>query len=116
MEWLSDKKTKFMVIKGSDEDRTKMSMEGLTIDHCDVYVYLGAVFTSNGSTKSAIEEHYKMKQSHFHKLVIFLQTNVDMPFSAKRKVVDACFNLFYTDVKVGLGSVAKWLISCTSVL
>ena len=89
---INDKKTKFMVINGSDEDRTKMSMEGLTIDHCDVYVYLGAVFTSDGSTKSAIEEHYKMKQSHFHKLVIFLQTNVDMPFSAKRKVVDACFN------------------------
>ena len=59
---INDIKTKFMIINGSDEDR-KMSMKGLIIDHCDVYVYLGAVFTSDGSTKSAIEENYKMKSN-----------------------------------------------------
>ena len=89
---INDKKTQFMVINGSDQDRAIISIDGMSIDHCDVYVYLGCSFTSDGNTKSAIEEHYKMKQSHFHKLVVFLKTNVDMPFSAKRKVVDACFN------------------------
>ena len=39
---MNDKKAKFMDIDGLYEDHTKMSMEKMTIAHCDVYVYFGA--------------------------------------------------------------------------
>ena len=34
----------------------------------------------------------KKGKKHFNKLIIFLNTNKDMPFIAKRKVVEAAFN------------------------
>ena len=62
------------------------------IQHCDEYVYLGTIFTSNGSLKSSLEKHTKEKEKHLHKLVMFLNTNHDFPFCVKRKVVEAAFN------------------------
>ena len=62
------------------------------IQHCDEYVYLGTIFTSNSSLKSSLEKHTKEKEKHLHKLVMFLNTNRDFPFCVKRKVVEAAFN------------------------
>ena len=85
-------KTKFMVINGDDQDKTPICLRENVIRHCDQYVYLGSVFTSDGSTKSSIEQHVKEKEKHFHKLVMFLCTNREFPFCVKRKVVEAAFN------------------------
>ena len=84
-------KTKFMVLHGDNQDRQPLQLGDLWIDHCDRYTYLGAVFTADGSTNSAIKEHVKERQKHFNKLM-FLNTNKDMPFIAKRKVVEPAFN------------------------
>ena len=81
-----------MVINGDDQDKTSIRPRENVIRHCDQYVYLGSVFTSNGSTKSSIEQHVKEKEKHFHKLVMFLCTNREFPFCVKRKVVEAAFN------------------------
>ena len=85
-------KTKFMVLHGDNQDRQPLQLGDLWIDHCDRYTYLVAVFTADGSTNSAIKEHVKERQKHFNKLIMFLNTNKDMPFIAKRKVVEAAFN------------------------
>ena len=85
-------KTKFMVINGTDEDKHDIDLYGLIIKHCWKYIYLGAVFTSDGSLLSSLKEHCKDKQKHLHKLTMFLQANRDIPFAAKRKVVEAAFN------------------------
>ena len=85
-------KTKCMVINGDDQDKTPICLRENVIRHCDQYVYLGSVFTSDGSTKSSIEQHVKEKEKHFHKLVMFLCTNREFPFCVKRKVVEAAFN------------------------
>ena len=85
-------KTKFMVINGGDQDKLPIGIRNNVIRHCDQYVYLGCIFTSDGSTKSSIEQHSKDKEKHYHKLVMFLNTNRDFPFCVKRKVVEAAFN------------------------
>ena len=81
-----------MVINGDDQDKTPICLRENVIRHCDQYVYLGSVFTSDGSTKSSIEQHVKEKEKHFHKLVMFLCTNREFPFCVKRKVVEAAFD------------------------
>ena len=56
------------------------------------YVYLGAIFTADGSLSSSLKGHVNAKQKHFNNLVMFLNTNTDMLFVAERKVVEAAFN------------------------
>lgn len=47
-------KTKFMVINGNAEDKvTFNSVEGLTVENCEKYVYLGSAFTQDGSSISS---------------------------------------------------------------
>ena len=85
-------KTKFMVICDDDHDKFPIDMHNNHIQHCDEYVYLGTIFTSDGSLKSSLEKHTKEKEKHLHKLVMFLSNNRDFPFCVKRKVVEAAFN------------------------
>ena len=85
-------KTKFMVINGDDVDKQCIEMGDLKIYHCDEYVYLGSIFTSDGRITTSLQRHFTSKQKHFHKLVMFLCTNKDVPFVAKWKVVTAAFN------------------------
>ena len=83
---------KFMVINGHDADKLPVDIRGNSICVCDEYVYLGAVFTSDGSLKSSIAKHAEDKAKHMHTLIMFLNTNRDFPFCVKRKVVEAAFN------------------------
>jgi hypothetical protein len=85
-------KTKLMVINGNSVDRECIDLGIYRIHHCDDYVYLGSVFTSDGKVNSALRKHYIGKRRHFHKLVMFLRANRDIPFIAKWKVVTAAFN------------------------
>ena len=47
-------KAKLMVINGDQDDRRDVYIGELRISHCNEYVYLGAIFTSDGSTVSSI--------------------------------------------------------------
>ena len=49
-------------------------------------------FTADGNLLYSLKEHCADTQKHFHKLVMFLKTNCDIPFSPKQKVVDAVYS------------------------
>ena len=82
-------KTKFMVVNGTEQDREKISVADLTVENCDSYTYLGAIFTQDGSVDSTVKAHLKAKQRHIMKFVSFVSKNVDFPFWVKRKVFDS---------------------------
>ncbi len=42
-------KTNFFVINASAVDKKAMVVDNLRVEWCDMYVYLGSPFTSNGS-------------------------------------------------------------------
>ena len=62
---------------------------GLVVEHCDTYVYLGSPFTSDGSVSSAIKAHARLKMPHVLKFVSFIGKNNNVPFAVKRRVFDA---------------------------
>ena len=82
-------KTKFMVINGVSGDKAPLVSRDLTVENCDSYTYLGAVFTQDGSVKASVKEHVIVKQAHLMKFVAFVTKNADFPFWVKRKVLDA---------------------------
>lgn len=86
---VNDSKTKFMVINGDKEDRATLMVDGLSVQNCEHYTYLGVVITQDGSPESTVREHLKTKQSQVTKFASFIRTNADAPFSIKRKVFDA---------------------------
>ena len=52
-------------------------------------MYLGSIFTSDGSISSAIASHARCKTVHVLKFVSFLQKNRDVPFYVKKRVFEA---------------------------
>ena len=64
-------------------------MDGVVIDHCSSYLYLGSPVTSDGSVSSAVKAHAKGKMCQVLKFVSFLKKNNDIPFVVKRRVFDA---------------------------
>ena len=99
---INEGKTKFMAVNGNDQERRRINIQGLAIDHCKSYVYLGAVFTSDGSVKSSLEEHCRQKLNCFHKLIIFLKTNVDILSALNVKLWKRVLMLrYYMDVRAG---------------
>ena len=58
---INEDKTKLMVIHGNTKDRETIQLGQFAIKHCDKYVYLGAIFTADGSISSSINEHVKEK-------------------------------------------------------
>ena len=79
-----------MCVNGNAEDKVPLIAEGLTIKHCDQYIYLGSAFTSDGRPSSAVKAHAMGRMCQVLKFVSFLKKNNDFPFYAKRKVFDAC--------------------------
>ena len=84
------KKTKLMVINGTDDDRRSIHSRGVVVKHCEFYIYLGSPITADGQYKSVISRHVNEKMKHFIKYCIFLEKNPDFPFSIKKKVAEAC--------------------------
>ena len=89
---MNESKTKFMVLNGDSSDREPFPLGDIIIKLCKSYVYLGAIFTADGSTASSLSAHAKEKRSQLNKLLIFFRNNPDMPFFVKRKVLEAAFN------------------------
>jgi len=113
---INEDKTKFMVIHGEESDRLPFTIGDIIMQHCSKYIYLGATFTSDGSTLSSLREHAKDKQKHLNKLIIFLYKNQDMPFFVKKQVLDAAFTsaLLYSCeswLDVSIAEVEKLYIS-----
>ena len=50
-------KTKFFVINGVLGDTRPTHVDGMAIEHCNSYIYLGSPFTCDGSVTSAVKEH-----------------------------------------------------------
>lgn len=86
---INQSKTKFFVISGNEADRESLVVEGLVIEHCDQYVYLGSPFTSDGRVSSAVKAHASAKMPHVLKFVSFINKNNDIPFIVKRRVFEA---------------------------
>ena len=84
---INESKTKLMVINGDVDDRQPICIEGLTIQHCDKYIYLGSPFTSDGLLSTAVKSHVQEKMIHFYKFISFLNKNNDLPFLIKKERV-----------------------------
>ena len=54
---INQSKTKFFVIYGNVGDSEELVVNGLVVEHCQMYVYLGSPFTSDGSVSSAVTAH-----------------------------------------------------------
>ena len=87
---VNEKKTKFMIINGSLQDRSCITIDGLTINHCNNYIHLGVIVNKNGISTS-LKAHAEEKKKHLNRLDIFLATDYDAPFFMKRKVFEAAF-------------------------
>ena len=89
---MNEKKTEFMVINGKPDDCRPIKLRTITMKLCTKYMYLGSIFTADGSTISSVLAHASDKKKQLNKLLIFLARNRDMPFVVKRKVVESAFN------------------------
>ena len=86
---LNQSKTKFFVVNGNVLDREPLIIDELRVEHCEMYIYLGSPFTSDGSVSSAVKAHANIKMSHVLKFVSFINRNNDVPFVVKKRVFEA---------------------------
>ena len=64
-------------------------VDGLSVEHCEKYTYLGSIFTSDGSISSVIREHAASKMCQLFKYINFIKKYNDIPFVVKRCVLNA---------------------------
>ena len=88
---INNDKTKFFVVNGDEGDKLPFLIGTVVMPHCLKYTYLGAEFTCDGSMHNSLQAHVNEKEKHLNKLILFYQKNPDMPFHAKKKVLDAAF-------------------------
>jgi hypothetical protein len=86
---LNATKTKFMVIKGSDEDKEPLRVEDWEIRNCNQYTYLGSIFTQDGKISSSIQAQCNAKLPHAIKYEAFVKKNCDAPFPVKLRVFES---------------------------
>ena len=86
---VNESKTKFFVLNGTGQDEDPFHVGNLKIEKCEKYVYLGSIFTYDGSVSSAVRAHALMKMPHVLKFIAFIKKNNDIPFIVKKRVFDA---------------------------
>ena len=64
-------KTKLLVINGSDEDVEPLLINDMVVEHCNMYVYLGSPFTSDGSVSSAVKTNATLKMPRVEICLIY---------------------------------------------
>lgn len=84
---INQSKTKFMVINGSHDDVEPLLVNDIIVEHCNMYVYLGSPFTSDGSVSSAVKAHATLKMPHVLKFVSFIKKNDDIPYISEEACV-----------------------------
>lgn len=63
--------------------------DGLTVIHCNIYAYLGSLFTCDGSVSSAIKENGRVKLYYVLKFVSLIKKDNDVSLIVKLRVFDA---------------------------
>ncbi len=61
------------VINGEAGDKVSFSVDGMIVEHCVSYIYLGSPFTCDCSGSSAVKLHAKNKLCHVLKFISFLK-------------------------------------------
>ena len=89
---INEKKTKFFVVNGNDNDRQPIHVRNITIEYTRKYLYLGGWFTDNAKIRSVLEEHEVESTRTINKFAIFCHTNTTMPYSYKVKVFKAALS------------------------
>ena len=97
---INQSKTKFMVISGSNIDRSPLISGSLMVDNCEACTYIGSVFTQDGKIESALKCHLVSKQPHVMKFTSFVMKNCDFPFWVKQVVCEAAL---FSSVLYGCG-------------
>ena len=94
---INELKTKMMVINGTNVDRYDFTVGGIVVKHTKSYIYLGSPFTENGSMSAVIKLHVKSRTKDVNKFKIFCKKNETMPYTFKKKVLEAVISssLFY---------------------
>ena len=82
-------KTKFQVVNGDTDSRSDICIGDTRIQNCSSYIYLGAVFSQDGSIETATKIHCQGKEKHVLKFIAFITKNTDCPFWVKKKVFEA---------------------------
>jgi hypothetical protein len=83
---INGKKTLFMAVNGTPEDRTPLQCQDLTIENYASYTQLGAMYTQDAKLTTSMKAHCEAKWSHVLKFNAFIAKNTDMPYCAKKKV------------------------------
>lgn len=86
---VNEKKTKFMVINGNDDDYEELQNDRICIGNCDHYTYLGCIFTQNGNLNGAVKKQCESKLCHVAKYEAFVNRHPDAPFTVKEEVLTA---------------------------
>ena len=94
---LNVSKTKFFVINSEPTDKEPLIVGDKVINYCWKYLYLGAWFTDDAKTKSALKLHENNLQDNLNKFIIFCKVNTEMPYYYKSLVMDAAVvsSIFY---------------------
>ena len=87
---INRKKTKFMVINNSNNDKEPIISEGVAVKYTSWYLYLGAYITDDASYRNSINLHVNDKKKHCLKYVSFVEKNPYLPFTIRKKVAEAC--------------------------
>lgn len=79
---LNEKKTKLMVVQGTEEDRLPLTVRNIKIDCVHKYLYLGTWICDDAKMNTVLDLHETMNETQLNKFAIFCAGNNIMP-SAK---------------------------------
>ena len=86
---LNSEKTKFMVIRSNNTDRSPLVINDFSIGYTHKYKYLGAWFSDDNKTDTVMKLHESQCNAAVNKFAVFCESNTDMPFVLKRQVLNA---------------------------
>ena len=76
---LNEEKTKFLAIRGTEEDTVPLITRNIKIDYVHNYLYLGAWISDDTKMKTLFALHETMNETHLNKCAIFCSANSNMP-------------------------------------
>ena len=91
---VNESKTKFFVINGTIEDKEVVRIEGLMVESCTQYMYLGSPFTADGSVSSSVKAQATAKMAHVTKFISKLHFYIDVDFFFSCSLIFIVYALF----------------------
>lgn len=85
---LNTKKTKFIVMSGTAEDREPLKTNSVSIEYTPESVYLGADFDDTVEQSNLIRNYARKLYKHANKLAIFYAKKISIPFYLKKKILE----------------------------